>query len=1048
MQATAAIVVCNCSACLGCELVNVKTAERHQEIDVEFAKLDAVVRANESKRSVADASAAAPASPPASPHASAPAFASPPIASPDPAFIHAEDDSDDELADSLLDERLAQDDVGVGGAADEPVSAAQMLYAGCAFSVLCFALLLVEFQVRCSIDRSTNRVCWPHRCRSAGAFWCFRSRHGLPTRAVAAVLACGRARAFLCPAEATLTEQFCERRCEPVGVRHDCCLRVDCLFAVNIDACSNDCALYYGPHVDCTACPECAAPRIVNGKPAKRFSYLSILPQLIRLYSHPTTARAMRWGAEHKAEAGVVTDVTESPSFRRKFIDSGFLRDPRNAVLALCADGQNPFKRAAYSMCPIVLELQNLAPDVRIASDMLILVGIVPGPNKPRNLNTYLKPLIDEILINDSSPSLVFDAATGEHFRLRVGLHQAIGDHPGQGEMTMQATSGVDACTKCDVEGVSVPGAPASLKCFLDARRDLPPLHPLRFNKDLFGSEELRGPHSARTHEGLKQLALVVQRNRSEFGARPGSVDDVAKQLCMSGYSELFRVPGFDVVEDISIDIMHVKVRLMQTASIGCSLFARCVAGENWQAFGGFVHGPQRGTAEAEVGQARREERQEREERERERAQRDRRDRRQGGWGHEVRKGREKRKGGKERQAGLRAVERPTAAGREAQSCINGAKGFRPQVRQAVFPIWCVRLQFVRQLISLLCSAGFMTAHDWLVFLTTLARYSLRDVLADPWLHVVLRLGDALCGLLTRRVVMSELDALQTEVVEALALFELYFPKREMSIVYHLLTHATHYIREQGPFVAYWMYPIERFLGFLAQCLMSRSAPEAMLTRFYRQLRAAQTERLKTADLLRSLGRGDLADALSRPVDERAAAGPDRLLRFAPHEPLLPGKTKRRTLSAADVARLVHTLRLENEQLDGVYRLYEDERQAARAAGEPELPPIAAWVPKTRALTAGESRLTTSITNVVEASAIAIVGGVEFRCVETEANHATRTFYFRFISRNAKGKEFTEYGQFRHFFHVRLGELRLAVSAACSCWQWRLIVRLCAACSR
>ena len=125
-----------------------------------------------------------------------------------------------------------------------------------------------------------------------------------------------------------------------------------------------------------------------------------------------------------------------------------------------------------------------------------------------------------------------------------------------------------------------------------------------------------------------------------------------------------------------------------------------------------------------------------------------------------------------------------------------------------------------------------MRAHDWMVFLTTLIGYSLRGVLSDPWLNVFLPIGQAVCGLLSRRVYLDSLDALDVEVAESLALFERYFSKTELTIIFHLTIHAVHYLKRWGPFCSYWMFPCERFIAFcLAPSATAppRSEPDSFL---------------------------------------------------------------------------------------------------------------------------------------------------------------------------------------------------------------------------
>lgn len=328
-----------------------------------------------------------------------------------------------------------------------------------------------------------------------------------------------------------------------------------------------------------------------------------------------------------------------------------------------------------------------------------------------------------------------------------------------------------------------------------------------------------------------------------------------------------------------------------------------------------------------------------------------------------------------------------------------------------------------------------MTAHDWLVLMTTLSKYAFRDVLVDPHLNVFLRFGEVLCGLLARQVIVSELDNLEVEVAEALSLFELHFPISEMSILFHSLLHAPRFMRSKGPFSSGWMFIFERYLHFLAMALLSHSAYEAMLTRYYRQYFAAQIERRKLAEQLvasddprmRKLG-----DMMTRRHDVVAGAGPDSLMRYSPGAPPeLFGRMKRRKLTDNEYARLNDMLRLENEAYDDVCKLYEAELKIAQEKGE-TLPPMAAWVPKLRKLSGNDSLLAVGPGREFEVFTKAHIGGVYFRGGEAEAKVGTRTSYFRFISRRDDSSIFTEYGRLQYFFNVKLGGNVLPVRGLCS----------------
>src|SRR6185437_13541468 len=118
-----------------------------------------------------------------------------------------------------------------------------------------------------------------------------------------------------------------------------------------------------------------------------------------------------------------------------------------------------------------------------------------------------------------------------------------------------------------------------------------------------------------------------------------------------------------------------------------------------------------------------------------------------------------------------------------------------------------------------------MKAHDWIMFGTVLAVYALHGLLPSKTAHVFFRFCEVITNLLNRRVDVQQLADLHVNVIECLCLMELHYPKSELTICFHLLAHAVFYLQAWGPFVSYWMFPYERFLGFLCNAIHNRAKP-------------------------------------------------------------------------------------------------------------------------------------------------------------------------------------------------------------------------------
>lgn len=98
-------------------------------------------------------------------------------------------------------------------------------------------------------------------------------------------------------------------------------------------------------------------------------------------------------------------------------------------------DGLNPFKKdnVSYSMCPIFLIPLNFPNHVRRLFGSTFLLGIIPSPKEPENIDPYVELVVDEIMhLNNRE---FYDTLKEEKFRLQVNICLHIFDYPGQNKV-------------------------------------------------------------------------------------------------------------------------------------------------------------------------------------------------------------------------------------------------------------------------------------------------------------------------------------------------------------------------------------------------------------------------------------------------------------------------------------------------------------------------------------------------------------------------------------------------------------------------------------
>ena len=121
----------------------------------------------------------------------------------------------------------------------------------------------------------------------------------------------------------------------------------------------------------------------------------------------------------------------------------------------------------------------NLPPSMCMKDPYMFMTLLVPGPNDPgKNLNVYLRPLIDELLHLWQVGVQTYDAFTKTNFTLRAALLWTMSDFPGLGMVSGWSTHGKMCCHVCmgEVKAKQLPHSRKSSfyglhKGFLDKRR-------------------------------------------------------------------------------------------------------------------------------------------------------------------------------------------------------------------------------------------------------------------------------------------------------------------------------------------------------------------------------------------------------------------------------------------------------------------------------------------------------------------------------------------------------------------------------------------------
>lgn len=279
--------------------------------------------------------------------------------------------------------------------------------------------------------------------------------------------------------------------------------------------CRETCILFAGKYEEKESCPFCNQPKLLarTQKPVRYFAHIDLATRLQAMYASPEYAEALSYRSQHEpplteddfaaADArpassgsglpGLNQDLHDLPDDARftNVYDSAFLQslrakkvvmdgrvyqhrylsDPRDIILGLGTDGFTLFKRGSgrgggSSSWVLLLVNYNLSPKIRMLREHVLLLGIIPGPNNPRDICSFLHVFIEQMIDLGTNGIRAWDCLRQEWFRLRAYLCFVVGDLPAMASMMCSiGHNGIYPCHYCRVQSVralSLVGPPSN----------------------------------------------------------------------------------------------------------------------------------------------------------------------------------------------------------------------------------------------------------------------------------------------------------------------------------------------------------------------------------------------------------------------------------------------------------------------------------------------------------------------------------------------------------------------------------------------------------
>lgn len=200
-----------------------------------------------------------------------------------------------------------------------------------------------------------------------------------------------------------------------------------------IHCCVNSCIAYTGGYADASKCPHCKEDRYIAGisRARKQFAFIPLVDRLKLQYRNVSRARILssyRDGFTQDDSRTKCRDVFDGKLYHEFHrAELGLFQESRDIALHMSLDGVQVTNMRHHEVTPVIFINLNLPPGERYKVENILASMIIPGPNKPKELDTFLRPLVEELKQLDCGVE-AFDANTSCTFTLKAWVTMVTGN--------------------------------------------------------------------------------------------------------------------------------------------------------------------------------------------------------------------------------------------------------------------------------------------------------------------------------------------------------------------------------------------------------------------------------------------------------------------------------------------------------------------------------------------------------------------------------------------------------------------------------------------
>ncbi|CDO78241.1 hypothetical protein BN946_scf184571.g4 [Trametes cinnabarina] len=201
------------------------------------------------------------------------------------------------------------------------------------------------------------------------------------------------------------------------------------IHALQTAMCVNSCIAYTGPFADLRECPHCQEPRydsasLDRGSPVPRrtFHTFPVGPQIQAMWLSSENARLMHHHGVRTQEilaaaqlnpssltTGTFDDIYKGLDYLRE-VEAGRIKDEDTVLM---------------------FSLDDLPPGSRYKKRYVLPGGVIGGPNKPKNVDSFLFPALHHLAALQREGLRIWDASTARELLIYPYLLLATADGPG-----------------------------------------------------------------------------------------------------------------------------------------------------------------------------------------------------------------------------------------------------------------------------------------------------------------------------------------------------------------------------------------------------------------------------------------------------------------------------------------------------------------------------------------------------------------------------------------------------------------------------------------